>query len=148
MKRNIIIFGNHMPFDVLLVKIKEVKKQLNKEGIDEQQTTIYVSDSARCYKTADDVSPRLNGNNFHRTDGIVTSKLYTPFELSQLVQDDEHNFFQIVILVVNYSTEGIVELFKQLGAASCTVELAIRLEIDLTKNVIYFRQEDSSLQMF
>lgn len=145
MKRKIVIFGNHLPENMILEKTKKVRQQLEKERLSGLQTTTYVSDSSRCYKHADLVNEQLYGDNLHRANGLVHSKLRPPELLAETIQN-EKNQHRIVVLVVNYSVDGLTELLKKLGADQCILDLA--QTINLEEDIAYFDQKNNSLQVF
>lgn len=147
MKRKIFIFGNCLPSNLIPEKTTEMRHQLKKEGLGELQTTLYVSSSASCYKTADLINEKVNGNNLHRTDGIPSSKLYPPKLLAEIVQGKE-NHHQIVVLVVNYSTDGLIGLLKNLGSSGKNIlGLVHRQKVKLEKDIIFLDQASGSLQI-
>ena len=143
MKRIFVVFGSHLPDNKITEKADKVRQEILKEGLEDLQTTTYVSDLSRCWKHADQVSDLLYGNRHHRVDGLVKSKIYPPKLLAETVHK-EVNQHQITILIVNYVLQKeLKELLKGLGAEKFIFNLVP--SISLEKDVVYFNQKDMSL---
>ena len=156
MERIIIIFGNPLPeklkekekekeMEVISLKAQNIRKYLIEKNLGHLQTTIFVSKLHNCYKRADIISELLYGNRRHRSYGHL-SEVCSPKMLADQIQDDKQNFHKIVVVVVSYSNDELLDLLKRLGFEK--ESLALVSAIDLKKDVIYLDQEKNQFLVF